>query len=86
MKREAYAQLTVRKVPRRVAERLKTMARRDGKSMNELTLELLQRGLGLEDEPAENHDLDEFIGSWKDDPAFDEVVESMRKVDPELWK
>jgi hypothetical protein len=31
------------------------------------------------------HDLDEFIGTWIDDPEFDEVVKWFDQIDDEMW-
>ncbi|HOV37826.1 MAG TPA: hypothetical protein PLG79_03815 [Spirochaetales bacterium] len=86
MKKKPYSQLTIRKVPLLVADRIKILSAKEGKSMNTLSIEILQRGLGLEGEVPVNHDLDEFIGTWKNDPEFDGVLESMRNIEPELWK
>ena len=54
--------------------------------MNLAALEALERGLGLDDEPVEYHDLDDLAGSWIQDPEFEKVVAEMDRVDPGLWE
>jgi antitoxin (DNA-binding transcriptional repressor) of toxin-antitoxin stability system len=34
----------------------------------------------------DNHALDEFIGSWVDDPEFDGAIKSFDIIDEELWR
>ena len=45
-------------------------AKQSNKSLNAVLLEVLQRGIGAADEPAEYHDLDALAGTWVDDPGF----------------
>jgi hypothetical protein len=33
-----------------------------------------------------HHDLDALIGSWEEDPAFDDAIRAQDVVDEELWK
>jgi antitoxin (DNA-binding transcriptional repressor) of toxin-antitoxin stability system len=32
------------------------------------------------------NDLDQFIGTWVDDPEFDKALESFEKIDKAMWK
>jgi len=79
-------QLTVRRVPERVRRKLREVARREAKSLNQVALEALEKGLGLSDEVVEHHDLDDLAGTWVEDPEFDRIVAEMDRVDPELWR
>jgi hypothetical protein len=79
-------QLTIRRVPERVKNLLKELARRENKSLNQVSLEILERGLGLTGEEIVYHDLDDLAGTWVDDPEFDKAIEEQHRVDPELWK
>jgi hypothetical protein len=79
-------QLTVRRVPERVKQHLKELAKREEKSLNQITLEILERGLGLAGEEIVYHDLDDLAGTWVDDPEFDKAIEDQHRIDPELWK
>jgi hypothetical protein len=79
-------QLTIRRVPERVKKLLKELARREDKSLNQVSLEILERGLGLTGEEIVYHDLDDLAGTWVDDPELDKAIEEQHRVDPELWK
>ena len=57
-------QYTLRAVPERVDLRLREAAGRYGASINTAALQALKRGLGMEDEPEEHHDMDNLIGTW----------------------
>ena len=61
---------TIRGVEPEVAEKLKTMAEKKGKSINQLVLDFIKKNLGLEKEAThsrEYDDLDGLFGSWSDD-------------------
>ena len=79
-------QLTIRKVPGRVKRLLQELAKREEKSLNQVSLEVLERGLGLGSEEIVYHDLDDLAGTWVHDPEFDKAIEEQRRVEPELWK
>jgi len=79
-------QLTIRRVPERVKQLLKELAKREEKSINQIILEILERGLGLAGEEIVYHDLDDLAGTWVDDPEFDKAIEEQHRIDPELWK
>ena len=79
-------QYTIRRIPRHVDRRLREKARTEGRSLNEVTLETLERGLGLGKDPVLHHDLDDLAGTWVPDPEFDRVIEEMDRADPEMRK
>lgn len=79
-------QLTVRRVPENVDRKLHEVARTEGKSLNRVVIEAIERGLGVADEVIERHDLDDLAGTWVDDPEFDRVIEEMDRVDAEQWR
>ena len=79
-------QLTIRRVPERVKKLLQELAKREEKSLNQVSLEVLERGLGLTGDEVVYHDLDDLAGTWVDDPEFDKAIEEQHRVDPELWK
>ncbi len=79
-------QLTIRNIPDRVNQKLREAAKKEGKSLNRITVEALERGLGLLAEEIEYHDLDDLAGTWVKDSEFDRAIEEMDRVDPELWK
>ncbi len=79
-------QYTIRNVPTRVDRALRKRARDERKSLNRIALDVMEKGLGLADQPARYHDLDELAGKWVEDPEFDRAIEEMDEIDPELWK
>lgn len=83
---ERQTQYTIRRVPLRVDQELRRRAAGERRSLNEVAVEAMERGLGLADEPVRHHDLDALIGSWQDDPGFDRAMELQDRVDPELWR
>ncbi len=85
MKRKPQ-QYTIRSVPAAIDRALRQRARSEGKSLNEVALDVLRRGLGLDGPAPEHHDLDFLIGTWVEDPAFDEAVAAQDQVDEDLWK
>lgn len=79
-------QYTIRGVPLRTDQMLREKARRSKKSLNQTALEALQTGLGVVEAPKQNHDFDEFAGTWVEDPAFDEAMKYFDRIDEEMWK
>jgi hypothetical protein len=79
-------QYTIRAVPPVIDSALREHARREGKSLNQVALEALQRGLGINAAPPEFHDLDHLIGTWVDDPEFDAAIAAQDIVDEDLWR
>ena len=62
--------ITIRGVEPEVADKLKSSAAEQGKSINQLTLEIVKEGLGLKKEKKysrEYDDLDHLFGKWNDD-------------------
>lgn len=78
-------QYTLRNVPPEVDQALRKRAREEGKSLNEVTLDVLHRALNG-DAPKRHTDLDHLIGTWVEDPEFDKAMEDQRRIDPELWR
>ena len=82
--------VTIRGVEPEVAEKLKLTAAQQGKSVNQLTLEIIKESLGLKKEKkftVKHNDLDELFGSW-DEAEFKRIhdrISDARKIDRELW-
>lgn len=83
MKRIQY---TIRDVPPEVDGGLRSLAVREGSSLNETLIRNLSRGLGLAEVPVRFNDLDDLAGTWVEDPEFDKAVEEMHRIDEGLWK
>lgn len=78
-------QYTIRNLSRRLDETLRKKSRESGKSLNEIVLDVLHQGAGLGDQPLLHHDLDHLIGSWKEDPKFEEALRLQDQVDRKIW-
>lgn len=79
-------QYTIRNIPPYLDEALRERAREEGKSLNEVTLEVLLKGLALTGEPIRYRDLSDIAGTWKGEPEMDEALRDQRRIDPELWR
>ena len=83
--------VTIRGVEPEVAKKLKLTAAEQGKSINQLTLEIIKESLGLKKEKKysrEYDDLDDLFGRWSDD-EFKEIhakIKKERQIDQEFWK
>jgi plasmid stability protein len=79
--------LTIRNVPRRLAAALERERRRSGASLNRTVLDLLSRGLGVEDTPRRNG-LAGLAGSWTEEEhqAFEAAVAPFGVIDDEVWR
>ncbi len=79
-------QYTLRNVPKDVDRALRSKARREGKTLNDATLEALADGLGLDQVPRRYRSVRDLLGARKPDPALDAALADQRRIDPELWK
>ena len=83
--------ITIRGIDSELSEKLKQTAKRDNKSVNQLTLELIQESLGLKKDKTfskEYDDLDELFGRWSEDEfnAIEKKIVNERSIDPEIWQ
>ena len=83
--------VTIRGVDSDLAEKLKTTAKKQGKSINQLTIELIKTSLGLK--KAKNYsreydDLDDLFGRWNEDEfkRINDKINRERCIDQELWR
>lgn len=83
--------VTLRGVDHDTAEKLRETAKKQGKSINQLVLDLIKENLGLKKEKKYSRqysDLDDLFGRWSDD-EFNQIsgkIVQERQIDPELWK
>lgn len=84
--KKSQVQYTIRQVPPQIDEALRQRASEEGRSLNTVAIEMLERGLGLSGKPIRHHDLDDLAGTWVDDPEFDKAIREMDQIDPELWQ
>ena len=78
-------QYTIRNVPSKIDSELRNRARTKGKSLNEIALEALCLGAGVE-YAAQFRDLEHLIGKWVEDPEFDRAIAEQDVIDEELWR
>jgi hypothetical protein len=78
--------LTIRNVPRRLADALDRERRRKDASLNSTVLDLLSQSLGVGAEPRRNG-LAELAGTWsaEDQRLFDAAIAPLESVDNEMW-
>lgn len=77
---------TLRNVPKAVDRALRQRARRENKSLNEVAIEALSQGVGLQERPVRRRKLDDLAGTWREDPEFDAAIADQHRIDPELWR
>jgi len=81
--------ITIRGVDEEISSRLKQLAKRENKSVNKLILDMIRQHTGLKKKRKKvYHDLDHLFGRWTEDEfgEIQEVIESQRKIDRELWR
>lgn len=79
-------QYTIRNVPESLDEALRRAAREQDKSLNDITIEALARGLGITGDRSRQRDLSDIAGTWRKDPAFDRALEVQDAIDEEMWR
>jgi hypothetical protein len=84
MKTQAQVvQYTVRGVPKEVDRALRRKAARRKQSLNQLLIdELTMAAVGRKPQA----DFSDLAGQWSADKAFDEILSTQRKIDPDQWK
>ena len=78
-------QYTLRNVPAHLDATLRLTAERQGKSLNDVTLEALARGAGIDSLQVRRRNLDDIAYSWKTDPAFDQAIADQHAIDETIW-
>jgi hypothetical protein len=79
-------QYTLRNIPSAVDSLLRRRAREEGKSLNEVALEALARGVGLSAARLQQRDLSDVSGTWANDRTADTVLAEQRQIDPDLLR
>ena len=79
------AQYTIRNVPAALDRELRDDAKQRGMSLNEAAIDAIKRGLGITQSEIEYGDLDDLIGTWKEDQRFEQAMTEQDKVDPDQW-
>jgi hypothetical protein len=79
--------LTIRNVPRRLAEALEREKRRTGTSLNGTVIDLLARALGVGGHAPRRNGLASLAGGWsaEEHRQFEEAMSAFERVDEEMW-
>lgn len=79
--------LTIRNVPRRLADALDRERRRRDASLNRTVLDLLSRSLGVGTGETRRNGLASLAGTWsaEEQRTFDAAVAPLDSVDDEMW-
>lgn len=79
--------LTIRNVPRRLADALDRERRKQDASLNSTVLDLLSRGLGVGGGAPRRNGLAALAGTWseKEQRQFDAAVAPFELVDDDMW-
>lgn len=78
-------QYTIRKIPKRLDRAIRERARREGKSLNRVTIEALMQAFGLDGESLRRRDLSDLAGTWKDDSETERALAEQRRIETDLW-
>lgn len=70
----SHMQYTIRSIPPKLDRTLRDRASKTGKSLNEVVLESLAKGAGVDIKKKTFRDLDWFVGALKADQEFDEAI------------
>lgn len=81
------AQMTLRRIPDAVEEKLRARSRRSGHSINRTTIELLEEALGVKPVEGKKRDLSMLAGGWQEAEyrEFERHTAMFEKVDAEVW-
>jgi predicted transcriptional regulator len=82
--------ITVRGLDSSLVEKLKQVAKKEGKSVNQIVLDTIKQHMGMKKEKqftVVHHDMDHIFGRWSKE-EFDRIqgkIDAERKIDKELW-
>jgi len=79
-------QYTIRNIPRSLDRALRLKSRKEGKTLDQVVIEMLERGLQANERPAKFRDLDDLAGTWVEDPQFDRAIAEQDQIHPDDWK
>ena len=64
---------------------LRSRAKREGKSLNEVAIDALRAATGSSDK-VKYRDLSDLVGSWVHDEETEKALADQRRIDPEMWR
>ena len=83
--------MTLRGLDSQLVAKLKEVAEREGKSVNQTVLDALRKQFGLDKSrrfTEVHHDLDHLFGRWDEDEfmQIQQKIDSEQHIDSELWQ
>ncbi len=83
--------ITIRGIDEELSSKLKEIARKEKKSVNQLVLDAIMQKVGITKDKKYTRrydDLDHLFGKWTEEEfsEIQEAINSQRKIDVELWK
>jgi hypothetical protein len=79
-------QYTIRGIPPEVDEALRRRAHVAGKSLNEVAVDALREGAGVEAVPRKRRDLSDIVGTWMSEPEVEAALADQDRIDEDLWR
>jgi hypothetical protein len=83
------SQITLRGIDPQIERKIRMMAKKSGKSLNRVILDIIYQhaGLGKKGKNTQAHSLRKLAGGWSEDDAseFLESIKSCEQIDEEMW-
>lgn len=75
--------LIIDHLPEPLTQALHDRAKVEGRSVQEIAMDAMARGLHVGVPQPKNADFGDVVGTWADDPEFDEAMRDFERLDPE---
>lgn len=85
MPTKSVVKYTIRGVPRDVDRELRRKAKERKISLNQVVIEALGHATWTS-RKKKYRSIESLVGTWKEDPEFDQIMAEHRKIDKELWR
>jgi hypothetical protein len=79
-------QYTLRFIPPHLDVELHERARREKKSLNQVAIEAMARGLGVAETKSPRRSVGDVAGTWKKDAAVEKALDDQDHIDPKMWR
>lgn len=76
--------LVLRDIPEDVERALRAKAQAEGKTPEQVAIEAL--AATTSPSSAKKSDFSAVVGTWVEDPVFEQIRREHEQIDPELWK
>jgi hypothetical protein len=79
-------QYTIRNIPKVLDQALRRRARQNNMTLNEVVIEAMASGLGVQQAPAKRRSVREIFAGHPKDADLEAALADQRRIDPELWR